>query len=165
MASRSLGKNSYFNRLDVNRLETLNLKAESTKESTEKPSYLFSLDIKDGKFENNVLSFNNSDYELLTFTDRPFRYASNNEEGSQAENQLNFLFNLDNSSNSFTEDPPNAVLVTKDGQEVFEILSLSTNNNLITMELSPLKKDLPYCEGKMSLFIDISPIKQMNLLI
>ena len=102
---------------------------------------------------------------MLTFTYRPFRYASNNVEGSQAENQLNFLFNLDNSSNSFTEDPPNAVLVTKDGQEVFEILSLSTNNNLITMELSPLKKDLPYCEGKMSLFIDISPIKQMNLLI
>ena len=101
---------------------------------------------------------------MLTFTYRPFRYASNNVEGSQAENQLNFLFNLDNSSNSFTKDPSNAVLVTKDGQEVFEILSLSTNNNLITMELSPLKKDLPYCEGKMSLFIDMSPIKRMNLL-
>ena len=67
MASRSLGNNAYYNRLYVNRLEALSLKAESTKESTEKPSYLFSLDIKEGKFDNNTLTFYNSDYELLTF--------------------------------------------------------------------------------------------------
>ena len=122
MASRSLGNNVYYNRLYINRLESLSLKTESNKESTEKPSYLFSLDIKKGKFNNNILTFNNNNYDLLTFTDRPFRYASSNVEGIQAENQLNFLFNLNNSSNSFTEDPPNGVLVTKDGQEIYEIL-------------------------------------------
>ena len=67
MASRSLGNNAYFNRLLVNRLETLSLKPDTNKESTNKPSYLFSLDIKNGKFKNN------NDYKLLTFTDRPFR--------------------------------------------------------------------------------------------
>ena len=65
--------------------------------------YLFSLNINNGKLENNQLSFNNNDYQLLSFTDRPFRYSSGNEDGAKAEQELNFLFNQDNSFNSFTK--------------------------------------------------------------
>ena len=158
-------KNRYFNRLAVNRLQALSLKAESTKE---KPSYLFSLDIKEGKFDNNTLTFNNNNnYELITFTDRPFRYSSGETDGNKAEKQLNDLFNLDNSENSFSNDPPNAVLITSDGQEAFEVLKLTTNNKIIYMELKPLRGDLPSNTGKMYLFIDgnMKPTNVDNILI
>ena len=60
MASKSLLSNARFNRLDVNRLEVQSLKTQnlndSQNESSKEPSYLFSLDIKNGKLENNQLS-------------------------------------------------------------------------------------------------------------
>ena len=90
----------------VNRLNALRLKTEIEKP---KESYLFSLDIKDGEYKDGVLTFNN-DFDLITFSDRPFRYVENSK-SMKAENELRMLFSS-NSSNSFREDPPNAVLVT-----------------------------------------------------
>ena len=107
----------------VNRLNALKLKTEIEKP---KESYLFSLDIKDGEYKDGVLTFNN-DFDLITFSDRPFRYVKNND-SLNAENELRMLFSS-NSSNSFREDPPNAVLVTQEGQCGYEITKLELVNN------------------------------------
>ena len=134
----------------VNRLNALRLKTE-----IEKPTerYLYSLDIKDGEYKDGVLTFNN-DFDLITFSDRPFRYVEKSET-MKAENQLRMLFssNLSNSY-SFREDPPNAVLVTQEGQCAYEITKLEVINNLVKMEMNALKDDLENISGRMSLFID-----------
>ena len=152
MASKSLAKNEYYNKLVVNRLNALKLKTEIEKP---KESYLFSLDIKDGEYKDGVLSFNN-DFDLITFSDRPFRYVKNSE-SIKAENELKMLFSS-NSSNSFREDPPNAVLVTSIGQSTYEIIKIEVTNlvtnNIVRMEIKALSDDLDNISGKMSLFID-----------
>ena len=132
----------------MNRLNALRLKTEIEKP---KESYLFSLDIKDGEYKDGVLNFKN-DFDLITFSDRPFRYVKNND-SLNAENELRMLFSS-NSSNSFREDPPNAVLVTSDGQCAYEITKLEVINNLVKMEMKALSDDLENISGRMSLFID-----------
>ena len=148
MASKSLAKNGYYNKLEVNRLNALRLKTEIEKP---KESYLFSLDIKDGEYKDGVLTFNN-DFDLITFSDRPFRYVEKSE-SMKAENQLRLLFSS-NLSNSFKEDPPNAVLVTQEGQCAYEITKLEVINNLVKMEMKALSDELENTNGRMSLFID-----------
>ena len=148
MASKSLAKNGYYNKLEVNRLNALRLKTEIEKP---KESYLFSLDIKDGEYRDGVLSFNN-DFDLITFSDRPFRYVQNSK-SMKAENEIIMLFS-NNSSNSFREDPPNAVLVTQEGQCAYEITKLEFLNNIIRMEMKALSDELENTNGRMSLFID-----------
>ena len=148
MASKSLAKNGYYNKLEVNRLNALKLKTEIEKP---KESYLFSLDIKDGEYKDGVLTFNN-DFDLITFSDRPFRYVENSE-SMKAENEIRMLFSS-NSNNSFREDPPNAVLVTQEGQCAYEITKLEVINNLIKMEIKALSDELENIRGRMSLFID-----------
>ena len=148
MASKSLAKNGYFNKLEVNRLNALRLKTEIEKS---KESYLFSLDIKNGEYKDGVLTFNN-DFDLITFSDRPFRYVENNE-SMKAENELRMLFSS-NSSNSFREDPPNAVLVTSEGQCAYEITKLDVVNNIVRMEMKALSDELENTNGRMSLFIN-----------
>ena len=71
----------------------------------------------------------------------------------KAENELRMLFSS-NSINSFREDPPNAVLVTQEGQRAYEITKLEVINNLVKMEMKALSDDLENISGRMSLFID-----------
>ena len=71
----------------------------------------------------------------------------------KAENELRMLFSS-NSSNSFREDPPNAVLVTQEGQCAYEITKLEVINNIVRMEMKALSDELENINGRMSLFID-----------
>ena len=73
----------------------------------------------------------------------------------KAENKLRMLFSS-NSSNLFREDPPNAVLVTSEGQCAYEITKLEVINNLVKMEMKALSDELENIRGRMSLFIDSS---------
>ena len=69
------------------------------------------------------------------------------------ENKLRMLFSS-NSSNSVREDPPNAVLVTQEGQCTYEIIKLEITNNIVRMEMKVLSDDLKNISGRMSLFMD-----------
>jgi hypothetical protein len=152
MSSSSLLPNKYFDKLLVNKLQAVSSKIKN--QDTE--SYLYSLDIQNGDWNGNKLKFFKTGLDLLTFSDRPFRYQEQ-VSGLSAEQQLDILF-TENTNNSFTEDPPNAVLVTNTGQEAFEITKLTVNNGEITMDLNALKNEgvLTPTTGKMSLFIDNS---------
>ena len=148
MGSKSLAKNGYYNKLEVNRLNALRLKTEIEKP---KESYLLSLDIKDGEYRDGVLTFNN-DFNALIFSDRPYRFVT-----KINANKISNLFN-DNYQNSLKEDKPNAVLTTNDGQAVFEVMEEKYINNELIFTLNPLKNDLPNFNGNISLFIDNIPL-------
>ena len=145
MGSKSLVKNDYFNKLQVNKLNSINNLNENYKKK-----YLISINAKNAKYENNLLTFNINDFNALIFSDRPYRFA-----GKVNNNQLNDLF-IDNYQNSFKEDKPNVVLTTNDGQAVFEVMEEKYFNNEFIFTLNPLKNDLPNFNGNISLFIDFT---------
>jgi len=155
MASSIISSSKYFNRLEVNRLEVNNLKVNEEKQT--KPSWLFSL-IGDATYSasTNILTLvNNEKLQLLAFTDRPYRKQFKIDDPIST---LNFLFNKDNSIDSFSEDPPNAVLVINNKQVVYELDHF--NENTSTFHLKPLPNHSEYYNhtddytGEISLFID-----------
>ena len=156
-SSSSLLPNLSANRMQVNRLQANDLKVSNLKEENSQMSLLFSLQLKNGNWTGSQLIFNKNEVDLITFSDRPFRYQKHNTD-SEATEILEQLFTEDG-PDSFTEDPPNAVLSTKNGQEVFIIKSLSVSNNVVTMNLTALKNQdiLIPTKGAMSLFIDSGP--------
>ena len=129
MGSKSLMKNDYFNKLQVNKLNSIN--------NLEKLSldFLISINIKNAKYENNLLIFNVNDFNALFFSNRPYRFVT-----KINANEFSNLFNY-NYQNSFKEDKPNAVLTTNDGQAVFEIMEEKYINNELIFTLNPLKND------------------------
>jgi len=155
MTSSRISSSKYINRLEVNRLEANNLKVNKEKQT--KPSLLFSL-IGDSVYSahtNTLTLVNNDKLKLLAFTDRPYRKQSKIDDPTST---LNFLFNKDNSIDSFSEDPPNAVLVINNKQVVYELDHF--NENTSTFHLKPLPNHSEYYNhiddytGEISLFID-----------
>ena len=159
-SSSSTSKNLYANKLQLNRLQANALKVRNLKDDTSQESsqesFLYSLHLKNGNWTGTQLIFDKNEVDLITFSDRPFRYQKQTTD-SEATNTLNTVFS-EGGNNSFTEDPPNAVLSTTDGQEVFEINSFLVSNNIVTINLTALKNEgvLTPTIGAMNLFIDSS---------
>ena len=166
MASSATSNSKYFNRLEVNRLEVNNLKVNEEKQT--EPSWLFSL-IGDATYSastNTLTLVNNDKLKLLAFTDRPYRKQSKIDDPIST---LNFLFNKDNSIDSFSEDPPNAVLVMNNKQVVYELDHFNENTN--TFHLKPLPNHSEYYNhtedytGEISLFIDPTLTNYQNTIL
>ena len=170
MSSRSLGKNAYFNSLDVNRLEVNRLRVLSLtaeKESAEKESpdnssisYLFSCVFNNGSFQRNqtggFLTMNKSDTQsIIQFSDRPFRDSTN----ITFEDFVSLF--ITSGVDSFKEDPPNGVLTHSEDQTTYIIRLSSTNNEKTTatfnLELLPNEThNLSNVSGRMNFFVDNS---------
>ena len=90
---------------------------------------------------------------MISFTDRPLRIAHESM-GITAERTINKLFK-EKSSNSFTVDPPNAILSTSNSQATFEIKKVNVYKGTVEMTLKYLEnKKLKNYNGRLSLFID-----------
>jgi len=155
MSSSSLLPNKAFNRLSVNRLNAQSIRSDNIIPSS--PSYLFSILFKFSTFIRNntggklIINVDQKNDSVIQFSDRPFR-------------QTNFISLLDfillffsNQQNSFTKDPPNAVLTHKDEQRTYKMTMDSINDKelIFNMELLPGESHgLGNIEGQMSLFVD-----------
>lgn len=164
--SNILLNSKYYNRLLVNNLSAINIKANNI--SQKQQSYLYSVLFKnDGDqyltINNNLatLVFEKNDINsIIEFTDRPFRQT----EYISLEKLDNLFFM--NNNNSFKDDPPNAVLVTESGQKTFEIISIIVNTVHIQYNLKIIDNEENFSvdkiTGKMSLFIDNSTANSSN---
>ena len=155
--SNSLLTNKYFNRLFVNRLQTIHLKYNSIKENV---TLLFSMIINNSSFDenNNILSLTiqeNID-SMITFTDRPIRnYNVDN-------NIINTLQNLFSKTSSFNFDPPNGVIILDYKQYPYTFELYNVYDNKIKFKLIPLKDNKQniylslnsYNNKKISIFLD-----------
>jgi len=155
MSSSSLLPNKAFNRLSVNRLNAQSIRSDNIIPSS--PSFLFSILFKFSTFIRNntggklIINVDQKNDSVIQFSDRPFR-------------QTNFISLLDfillffsNQQNSFTKDPPNAVLTHKDEQRTYKMTMDSINDKelIFNMDLLPGESHgLGNIEGQMSLFVD-----------
>ena len=156
--SNILLNNKYYNKLSVNKLSAISIKANDI--LPDKKSYLYSVLFQNNgtqylTIDNNFayLEFSNNDIKsIIEFTDRPFRQTT-----YISLEDLDNLFFMNN-NDSFKNDPPNAVLVTEFGQKTFEIVSINVNNTQITYNLKILDSEENFAvdtiSGQMSLFID-----------
>ena len=165
MASSRVLNYKYFNKLGVNRLEVNYLKVNEEKEtSPKKPSWLFSL-IGDALYiaSTNTLTLLNIDnLKLLGFTNRPYRqqiqFDGVNHPSKPIQVLKELFSKMNNNADSFSADPPNAVLVMNNKQVVYELKNFHEQIN--TFKLKPLPDHSEYYNhtenyiGKISLFID-----------
>lgn len=160
--SNSLLNNHRFNNLVVNRLESHAISSNNILSQT--PSYLFSA-VFNGQFARNslggTLTFNNSDViSIIRFTDRPIKQSA-----IISFEQFVSLFGIFNGvSNTFAEDPPNAVLVHEEEQRTYTVTLISSdlidsNSVKFNLELIPGEShNLTDINGRMSLFLDSTSI-------
>ncbi len=155
--SKRLLDNRSFNKLSVNRLEAQTIRSDNVLPT--KPSYLFSVLLKNGTFQRNntggTLTFdlNNENNDVIQFSDRPFRQT-------QYISLKDFVtaFTL-GGSNSFEKDPPNMVVAHSEEQRTYimKLSSQSNNQVVFTLELLPGEThNLITVTGRMNLFVDDS---------
>ena len=151
MSSSSLLNNKFLDRAIFNRVKILNFQ--------QRESFLYSLFINFGIIENNKIIFNKTEnIDLLTFSDRPFSYSSENSDVNSLI-ELNNLFNENTDLDfSFSQEPPNAVLVINNNMYPIKILKfkfLNDNAEFYFEYLNDRYISSDY-EGKILLFIDNS---------
>ena len=140
--SNSLLDNRLFNNLVVNRLSAQKIRSDNVESLT--PSYLFSGIFTNSNFtpigNNGTLVIDKStNPSIIRFSDRPFRQSKR-----ISLDDFIQLFSPDESgSNTFNEDPPNAVLSHNDEQQTFIITSISDDNvnGTVTFNLSLLPNE------------------------
>ena len=161
-SSNSLLDNRSFNKLVVNRLDAQKIFSDNISSLT--PSYLFSA-VFNGNFSRNstggTLTFTKSDVDsIIQFSDRPFRQTNN----ITFEQFISLFSGLNIGSNTFSEDPPNVVLVHEEEQRTYIIRLASLSKNLdsaiFNLELiSGETHNESDINGRMSFFIDESKSK------
>ena len=155
MSSSSTLPSKYFNRLLVNRLQAQN----SYIINDDKISFLYSLLFKSATFTKNntggTLTFSSADVDsVIQFSDRPFRQT-----GTISIDNFIDLFS-DLGINTFTDDPPNGVLVSSEEQKTYELKTVgSDGNGKYTIELELIDGEIHSSntndvKGKFSLFVD-----------
>ena len=155
MTSSSTLPSKFFNNLDLNHLQALNSKVSNFNDPT--PSYLFSILINNATLnklsDKATLTFTTTDVlSIIKFTDRPLRQTS-----TITLDDFTNLFIPDNSGfNSFSEDPPNGVLVNKNEQKTYELKSVAYDGENMVFELLYVgaSGELVEFSGKMSFFVD-----------
>ena len=152
--SSSLLSSKYFDKLQVNRLKTNEIKSDNI--LPQSPSYLFSAVFNNASFERNstggILTITNNDTEsIIEFSDRPFRQTENID-------FVTFVDLFDTSGNdSFEEDPPNGVLTHSEEQKTYiiKLLSFDLETAKFNLELLPDEThNLTTSNGRMNLFVD-----------
>ena len=165
MASSRILSSKAVNKLSVNRLEAQAIRSDNI--SSQTPSYLFSA-VFNGDFIWNstggTLTFTSSDVDsIIQFTDRPIRQT-----GIISFDEFISLFGvLDSGSNTFAEDPPNAVLVHNEEQRTYIVRLASSDTNSVTFNLELLageKHNLDDVNGRMSFFVDSVVMEILNRL-
>ena len=141
MASKSILDSKFFNKLQINKLQAVETKILN---KVKEEKFLFSLEIQEAYFKDkNTLYFEkiNNNYNLITFSDRPFRY-SNTVFGQDAIKQLENLYN-ENTRNNFKDDPPNGVIVTDKFQATFILEGISITNSVIYFHIISIGDNNP----------------------
>ena len=162
MSSSSTLPSKYFNRLLVNRLQAQN----SYIINDDKISFLYSLLFKSATFTKNntggTLTFSSADVDsVIQFSDRPFRQT-----GTISIDNFIDLFS-DLGINTFTDDPPNGVLVSSEEQKTYELKTVgSDGNGKYTIELELIDGEshvsLNGVSGRFSLFVDYSTVSNLS---
>lgn len=163
-SSNSLLNNRSFNKLAVNRLDAQKIRSNNISSYT--PSYLFSA-VFNGDFIRNetggLLILNESDIDsIIEFSDRPFRQTK-----YISFNNFISLFYIRDNLNTFSEDPPNVVIVHENEQRtyVMKIMydNINTNTVIFKVELLPGEThNLGNINGRISLFIDPLSLAAQN---
>ena len=164
MSSFSTLSSKYFNKLNVNKLvaNTAEINDFSVL-NPQNPSYLYSLLLTSATLNKTTtggtLTFIKSEVDsVIEFTDRPFRKTNNN---YSIDYFIDLFYVVGN--NTFSDDPPNGVLVTENGQKTYELLTAVSNvpgtNYTIELKLidSETHSNLQDETGRMSFFVDGSP--------
>ena len=155
MASSRILSSKAVNKLQVNRLDAQAIRSDNIRSLNE--SFLFSA-VFNGNFTRNpnggTLTFTRGDIEsIIQFSDRPFRQTR-----TITFEQFISLFlpnNID--SNSFSENPPNVVLVHGEEQKTYIVRLVSNDSNSVIFNLELLPGEfhnLGDVSGRMSLFVD-----------
>ena len=158
MVSSGLLDNRYFDKLNINRLQAQEIKTD--KIYPPKPSYLFSVVLKDATFYRTesggtlTFTFDNNTETVIKFSDRPLRKT---EEISLFE--FISYFERTSGNDTFKEDPPNAVITHKEEQKTY-IVKLVKNdiiNNIVEFNLELLPGEthnLNTVTGQINMFVD-----------
>jgi hypothetical protein len=158
MSSTALIDNRLFNKLIANKLVAQEIKTDETFPLT--PQYLFSvLFNSNAKFERisdttGHLIFSIADITSSTkFTDRPLRKTFD----ISAEEFLSY-FTTTVGSDTFRDDPPNAVLVHSEEQRVYTVTNLTNDGSEYRFEMTTLPDEthtsMSTVSGPFSLFVD-----------
>ena len=119
MSSNSLLSNKAFNRLSVNRLDAQAIRSDNI--SSANPSFLYSILFKFATFTRNntggklIINVDQKFDSVIQFSDRPFR-----QQKPITLYDFILLF-LNNQQNSFSQDPPNAVLSHQFEQRTYKM--------------------------------------------
>ena len=155
MSSNSLLSNKAFNRLSVNRLDAQAIRSDNI--SSANPSFLYSILFKFATFTRNntggklIINVDQKFDSVIQFSDRPFR-----QQKTITLYDFILLF-LNNQQNSFSQDPPNAVLSHQLEQRTYKMTfdSITDKQLVYNMDLLPGEThDMSEVSGRMSLFVD-----------
>ena len=155
MSSSSTLHSKYFNRLQVNRLETINSTI-----STSDPKYLFSLLFNKATLiktsGGGTLTFTKNQVEtVVMFTERPLKFTQT----ISIDNFIELFSPSLVGDNTFRKDPPNGILTFKEEQKTYQIKTArSDGNDNYTIELNLIDGEthdnLNPVTDIMSLFVD-----------
>ena len=156
MASSRILTSKAFDKLQVNRLDALAIRSDNITSLT--PSYLFSAVFNNATFNRNntggtLTFFNTDNYSIIQFSDRPFRQTST----ITFEQFVSLFLPDDIGTNTFADNPPNAVLVHQQEQKTYivRLASSDLNSVIFNLELLPGEShNLDDVSGRMSLFVD-----------
>ena len=158
MSSSSTLPNKYFNRLQVNRLQAQNSKI-TTLDSSD-PKYLFSLLLNKATLTKTsgggTLTFTKDKVEsVIEFTERPLKLTKT----ISIDSFIDLFSPGIAGDNTFSEDPPNSVLVFKEEQKTYQLkTATSDGNGNYTIELNLIDGEthdnLNPVTDIMSLFVD-----------
>ena len=155
MSSSSLLSNNAFNRLSVNRLDAQAIRSDNI--SSANPSFLYSILFKFATFTRNntggklIINVDQKFDSVIQFSDRPFR-----QQKPISLYDFILLF-FTNQQNSFSQDPPNAVLSHQLEQRTYKMTfdSITDKQLVYNMDLLPGEThDMSEVSGRMSLFVD-----------
>jgi len=155
VSSNSLLSNNAFNRLSVNRLHAQAIRSDNI--SSLNPSFLYSILFNFATFKRNntggklIIAVDQKYDSVIQFTDRPFR-----QQKTITLYDFILLF-FTNQQNSFSQDPPNAVLSHQLEQRTYKMTFDSINDKQLVynMDLLPGEThDMSEVSGRMSLFVD-----------
>jgi hypothetical protein len=166
MSSSSILSSKYYNKLNVNKLvANAAIINDLSVLNKPNPSYLYSLLFNTATLNKTTsggtLTFIKSEVDsVIEFTDRPFRKTYNN---FSIDDFIGLFYVVGN--NTFSDDPPNGVLVTESGQKTYELLTASSNANNYIIELklidNEIHSNLNEEKGKMSFFVDTLTLDQI----
>lgn len=155
MVSSRILSSKALNKLQANRLDAQAIRSDNILPiDPNGPSYFFSVVFNNCNFTRDstggTLTFTRSDVDsIIQYSDRPFRQTD----------KISFeeFGTILSGSNTFAEDPSNAVLVHEEEQRTYIVRLAFSDSNLATFNLELLpgeSHNLGNVNGRMSFFVD-----------